>query len=493
MIKNISRKIIKHNNDYSKLESLFFTAGYGHLVIEPYESLKIPYRGKPVTISILIPCHNSVKTIKQCLQHIADNSYVIKYPDSVEVIVIDDGSLDKTYETLRNVPYPMNVLVIKQDQRYRSGALNTALYHAHNDFILTCDSDICLDPDCIEEAAKRLQILGEKALLVGFRDNVASKQLLQKAVTRPHFWADNRFCFDFNLLEPENMFALTNGYKNFGHNKQIYINSKNGINRDIWTLPRMVYGCLFACDKKFFYTVGGYNENFCGWGFEDTLIGALAIAMKKYIIPIPSMCGFHISHPVDANVIKNTPNRALYNDYILAPKYDCHDYINESIRYVKDKYECRFIKPKKTHIRYPHKTNDYYFYLGQYNSVKSGQNLVKSMFLGGKHEQLLQQFPTSIYACFIDIIQQNLDRAVQRYHSSHSKEKAYLQTVDPGKLIDTAYLRYNQGSVLLAFMYFSLYGLIKGFDTTLKRQLQQCGQEILKKSKNEISWCTRTF
>lgn len=271
MIKDVFEKIIKHNNDYSKLETLFFASGYGQLVQKPYESLKIPYCGKPVTISILIPCHNAAKTIKQCIRHIANNSYIIKYPDAVEVILVDDGSTDKTYDKLAKLYYPMKVLVIKQDQRYRGGALNTALFHAKNDFILTCDSDMCLDTNCIEEAAKRLQILGKKALLVGFRDNIPLEQLSKKIIKKPRFWKDNRFCFDFNLLEPENMFALTNRYKNFGHNKQIYINSKNGINRDIWTLPRMVYGCLFACDKSFFIALGDITKN--------SVVGALKILL----------------------------------------------------------------------------------------------------------------------------------------------------------------------------------------------------------------------
>lgn len=114
--------------------------------------------------------------------------------------------------------------------------------------------------------------------------------------------------------------------------------------------------------------------------------------MKKYIVPIPSMCGFHISHPVDMNMVKNTPNRALYNNYISSSKYNCFDYITKSAQYIKGKYTCRSIKPKNIHIRYPRKTNDYYFYLGEYNRVQSGKNLAKSLFLCGNTNNFYNDF-----------------------------------------------------------------------------------------------------
>lgn len=493
MIENILGKIIKHNNDYSKLESKFFANGYGQLVKTPYASSSIPYKGKPVTISILIPCHNSIKTIKRCIQHISVNSYVIKYPSAVEVIVVDDGSTDNTYECLAGLSYPMKVLVVKQNQRYRSGALNTALYHANNEFILTCDSDMCLDVFCIEEAAKRLQVLGCKALLVGFREDIDLNSLLKKETKTPRFWKDNRFCFDFSLIEPENMFALTDGYKKFGKNKKIYINSKNGVNRDVWTLPRMAYGCLFACDKNFFYQIGGYNEKFQGWGYEDTLIGALAIACGKYIIPVPSMCGFHISHPVNMDIVRSTPNKQLYQNLISAREYDCFDYIQQSRFFVKDKYNLGQSKQGVLCVSIRRKSNDYNFYLGEYKQVRTGGNYPKSLFYSGEHDKLLEIFPNSIYSCFVNIIRENIKGAIECYKKGAGKEKRYLNSIDKEKLLYTANLWYQQNSVLLAFMFFSLYGLTNGFDSKLKKQIKRCVRKIIEKVNNEVSWCARTF
>lgn len=493
MIEKISKKIINHNNDYGKLESQFFSCGYGQLVKAPYDSLKIPYSGQPVTISILIPCHNSVKTIRHCIQHISTNSYVIKYPYAVEVIVVDDGSNDKTFDVLTELSCPMKVLVIKQDQRYRSGALNTALYHASNDFILTCDSDMCLDTFCIEETAKRLQVLGKKALFVGFREDISLDKLSKQKVRSPHFWKDNRFCFDFSLIDPENMFALTDAYKSLGKNKKIYINSKNGINRDVWTLPRMAYGCLFACERQFFLDIGGYNETFRGWGYEDTLIGALAISMGKYIVPVPSMCGFHISHHVDMNTVRNTPNKHLYQELVTAPQYIVFDYIQQSRKFVKDSIvlsQRESVPLKKISQR---KSDNYHFYLGEYRLIKSGKHYPKSLFYSGAHKLLLELFPNCIYSCFVHIAMKNFEKATSCFANNSSKEKAYLDSIDIEKLLTTANLWYSQGSVLLAFQYFSLYGLYKGFDAKLKRIIKRCVQKLTKKGNNEISWCTGTF
>lgn len=55
-------------------------------------------------LSIIIPTHNSEKTIRECL-----SSIYCQLNKNIEVIVIDDGSTDKTVNVVKNKFSKFNV------------------------------------------------------------------------------------------------------------------------------------------------------------------------------------------------------------------------------------------------------------------------------------------------------------------------------------------------------------------------------------------------
>ena len=98
-------------------------------------------------ISIIIPCYNEEKNIRECLNSISKANYL---KNKLEIIVIDDGSTDNTRKILNNY----NIKLIKLQHLGKSAALNLGVMKAKYDFILTLDADTTIDKNFIKNIVK---------------------------------------------------------------------------------------------------------------------------------------------------------------------------------------------------------------------------------------------------------------------------------------------------------------------------------------------------
>ncbi len=88
-------------------------------------------------ISVIIPTYNDESTIGRCI-----DSVLAQKMDGIEIIVIDDGSTDNTYNAIRGYPskYP-NVTVIKARHRGQGLARNIGLNMARGEYVGFVDGD----------------------------------------------------------------------------------------------------------------------------------------------------------------------------------------------------------------------------------------------------------------------------------------------------------------------------------------------------------------
>ena len=103
-------------------------------------------------ISIVIPAYNSEKTIGETIASVQQQSFT-----DYEIIVIDDGSKDRTLEVVKNIKEPRLKLFA-----YENGGVATArnrgISHATGEFLSFLDADDLWTPDKLEshlEALKR--------------------------------------------------------------------------------------------------------------------------------------------------------------------------------------------------------------------------------------------------------------------------------------------------------------------------------------------------
>ncbi|MBW2982483.1 glycosyltransferase family 2 protein, partial [Candidatus Woesearchaeota archaeon] len=97
-------------------------------------------------VSIIIPCYNEEKNIEKCLDAVYSSDYPL---EKVEIIVVDDGSSDKTAEIADN--YSKNISLIKGKHKGKSEALNLGIKNAKYDIICTIDADTEVDKTTLKK------------------------------------------------------------------------------------------------------------------------------------------------------------------------------------------------------------------------------------------------------------------------------------------------------------------------------------------------------
>lgn len=104
---------------------------------------KLPEPPPPVTV--LIPAHNEESVIVQTVTSVLASDL-----ENIRVLVVDDGSTDKTLQKLQeNFSNSPQVEILHQVNRGKAAALNNALSHATTELVVTIDADTEIEPDAI--------------------------------------------------------------------------------------------------------------------------------------------------------------------------------------------------------------------------------------------------------------------------------------------------------------------------------------------------------
>lgn len=107
-------------------------------------------------ISIIIPAYQTERSIADCLDSIFAQSF-----REYEIIVVNDGSTDRTGDILEH--YRDRITILTQENRGRQATRNRGARHAHGAFLLFCDADIVLRPDCLAAMLHALTVHPEAA------------------------------------------------------------------------------------------------------------------------------------------------------------------------------------------------------------------------------------------------------------------------------------------------------------------------------------------
>ena len=120
----------------------------------------------PPTISIIIPIYNAEATLVRCLESVLTQSL-----HEIEVICINDGSMDGSVEILRQfVSHDARLHVYSFEKNYGIViAVKLGVLNAKGKYVMFVDSDDLLLPGACENAARLIEQYGVDVLQFGMK------------------------------------------------------------------------------------------------------------------------------------------------------------------------------------------------------------------------------------------------------------------------------------------------------------------------------------
>jgi len=115
------------------------------------------------SVSIIMPCYNSEKFIRNSIESVLSQTY-----SNWELLVSDDGSIDKTIEIIHEYMQQdtrIKLILAEGNNTGAAATRNRALEKAQNDYIAFLDSDDLWHPQKLE---KQLKFMVDKDIVFSF-------------------------------------------------------------------------------------------------------------------------------------------------------------------------------------------------------------------------------------------------------------------------------------------------------------------------------------
>lgn len=164
-------------------------------------------------LSIIIPVYNEAKTVEA----------VTKQVEAVnidkEIIAVDDGSTDGSFDVLIGIANEGRIKLIKHDRNSGKGAaIKTGLKAATGDIIIIQDADLETDPQDFYQLIKPIEN-GETKVVFGYR--------IAKKPASIYWWGGKMVSLITRLLYGGNVKDVNNGYKVMTHELWDSLNLKS--------------------------------------------------------------------------------------------------------------------------------------------------------------------------------------------------------------------------------------------------------------------------
>jgi len=195
-------------------------------------------------VSIVIPCYNHGKFIKDCVFSVLEQTY-----DNFEIIIVNDGSTDIFTNNLLRNHFEPKIRVIHTANQGLALARNTGIRDARGEYILPLDADDKIGTTYLEKAVSLL----DKAPNLGI------------VYCYAELFGDRSGKFNLPAFSAKNIL-----------------------------LDNMIFCSAFFRKTDWEY-VGGYNKNM-RYGWEDWDFWLSILELNRDVIRIPEVLFFYRTH-----------------------------------------------------------------------------------------------------------------------------------------------------------------------------------------------------
>ncbi len=137
---------------------------------------------KKISCSIIIPVMNEEENVRLLYQEIVE--VMEKQTGSYEIIFVDDGSTDKTFDILKSLKSnDSNLKLIKFRRNFgQSAAMGAGFEYASGNIVVTLDGDLQNDPEDIPDLIEKLH--DGYDIVSGWRKNRKDKFIIRKVPSK---------------------------------------------------------------------------------------------------------------------------------------------------------------------------------------------------------------------------------------------------------------------------------------------------------------------
>src|SRR5688572_13396397 len=175
------------------------------------------------TVSIILPCYNEEKRIEEKLRNILELRYDHQ---KMEIVLISDGSTDRTNEIIERFESPIPLNFIKLTERGgKPNALNTGVAAAKNEILVFSDTRQFFNKNALRRLASNLndpKVGGVSGTLIDYSKTEASE-------------------IDKPVSKAKKMLRLVRNYENMLKENESRVHSIVGVYGSLYAIRRTLY------------------------------------------------------------------------------------------------------------------------------------------------------------------------------------------------------------------------------------------------------------
>jgi len=132
----------------------------------------------PITLSVVVPAFNEEGRLAATLTRIRD--HLQRRPWDWEIIVVDDGSYDRTAAVARSIAATDRRVVVRTEpHRGKGGAVKAGLLVARGAYRFMCDADLSMPIEGVDRFLATLE--GGSDIAIGTREGTSARRLGEPA------------------------------------------------------------------------------------------------------------------------------------------------------------------------------------------------------------------------------------------------------------------------------------------------------------------------